>query len=177
HNHRDNQSNKDRYTMGDIPQLHDAILDNDYNKVKAMIESGNHKIDEGDFGGLQPLHFCARMGNVKMAELLLGAGADINADNHYGSTPMHEAVRRGEVEMVKFLIARKADLTLGDIDENTPLHLAIMCEDGELIPILMEAGAPLDLKNKDDDTPAQVTQDKEILEYIEDFVKKQQQAT
>ncbi|EFA76578.1 aquaporin-like protein [Heterostelium album PN500] len=91
--------------------------------------------------------------------------------NHYGSTPIHEAVRRGEVEMVKFLLTQNADLTIGDIDDNTPLHLAIMCEDGELIPILLEAGAPLDLKNKDNDTPAQVTQDKEILDFIQEFIK------
>eukprot|EP01132_Coremiostelium_polycephalum_P004808 gene4808-5994_t len=161
-----------------LPKLSEAIVNGNYEQVKEMIDSGNFKLDEIDFGGLQPLHFTSRMGNVRMAELLLNVGADINAENNYGSTPLHEAVRRGEVDMVKFLIERKADLTIGDIDGNTPLHLAVRCEDGELIPILIKAGSPLDITNSDNETPIQVTEDQEIIDYITAYIensKKQQQ--
>eukprot|EP01133_Synstelium_polycarpum_P007968 gene7968-9362_t len=158
-----------------LPLLHESILDNDYNKAKALIESGNHKLDQGDFGGLQPLHFCARMGNVQMAELLISHGACVNAENNYGSTPIHEAVRRGETAMVAYLISKGADLTIGDIDANTPLHLAVMCEDGELIIMLCDAGAPLDLKNKDDETCIQATTDTDIIQYLNEVIVKRQQ--
>ncbi|EGG18753.1 ankyrin repeat-containing protein [Cavenderia fasciculata] len=153
-----------------IPALHDAIINNDYERVSLLIESGKHALDEGDFGGLQPLHFCARMGHINMAELLLSKGANINAENNYGSTPLHEAVRRGEVEMVQYLIKKNCDVAAVDIDSNTALHLAVMCEDGELIPMLLEAGAPLYLKNKDDETPIQVTEDQEIIDFLKEWI-------
>ncbi|KAF2075570.1 hypothetical protein CYY_003113 [Polysphondylium violaceum] len=156
-------------TTNALPQLHEAVINGDFKTVKEMIDSGKYNLEEEDFGGLHPLHFAARMGNIQIGEYLLDKGANINAENNFGSTPLHEAVRRGEVEFVKFLISRKVDLSIGDIDDNTPLHLAVMCEDGELIPMLLEAGAPLDAKNKDDDTPIQVTEDKEIIDYINAF--------
>ncbi|KAM9989540.1 hypothetical protein ACTFIY_005585 [Dictyostelium cf. discoideum] len=161
----------------ELPKLHEAIINGNFEDVKKMIDSGNVNLEEGDFGGLHPLHFAARMGNIAIGQYLLDKGVDINAENNYGSTPILEAVRRGEVEFVKFLISRGANLSIGDIDDNTPLHLAVMCEDGELIPILLDAGSPLDAKNKDDETPIQVTEDKDIIDYINEFkaLKEKQQ--
>ncbi|KYQ88870.1 ankyrin repeat-containing protein [Tieghemostelium lacteum] len=154
-----------------LPKLHEAVLSGDYNDVLKLLENGICKLDDEDFGGLQALHFASRIGDIKIAQLLLSKGSNINAENNFGSTPLHEAVRRGEVDMVKFLISAGADLSIGDIDSNTPLHLAVMCEDGELIPILLAAGAPLNVKNKDDETPIQVTEDTEIIEFIQAYQK------
>ncbi|KAN0012094.1 hypothetical protein ACTFIU_000317 [Dictyostelium citrinum] len=172
-----NNSNDNSNQSTELPKLHEAIINGNFEDVKKMIDSGNVNLEEGDFGGLHPLHFAARMGNIAIGQYLLDKGVDINAENNYGSTPILEAVRRGEVEFVKFLISRGANLSIGDIDDNTPLHLAVMCEDGELIPILLEAGSPLDAKNKDDETPIQVTEDKDIIDYINEFkaLKEKQQ--
>jgi ankyrin repeat protein len=56
---------------------------------------------------LQPLHIVADKGNLKIAEILLNAGADINALALGDLTPLHIAAARGHLDMVERLIYGK----------------------------------------------------------------------
>ena len=56
--------------------------------------------------GRTPLHFAS---NSEIAEMLIVAGADVNAKAR-GSTPLHNAAYRGLKEIVELLIAKGANI-------------------------------------------------------------------
>ncbi|MBI3789250.1 MAG: ankyrin repeat domain-containing protein [Gemmatimonadetes bacterium] len=80
----------------------------------------------GGKGGLTPLLFAVRQGNVKTVEALLAAGADINqvsASDH--TSPLLMALINGQFDLGAMLLARGADPTLKSDAGNTPLYAII----------------------------------------------------
>lgn len=51
-----------------------------------------------------PLHSAAASKNVKIAKLLIDAGADVNAKQQEGFTPLHSAAHNGDLEMAELLL-------------------------------------------------------------------------
>jgi ankyrin repeat protein len=74
--------------------------------------------------GLPALYFAAVGGSVAVAELLRGAGADVNAGAG-GNTPLHGAAITGQEEMAAWLLEQGADPSLGDYEHKTPLERAV----------------------------------------------------
>lgn len=65
----------------------------------------------GDRDGFVPLHLAAQQGNVEFAEVLLEAGAIVDAVNKYGNTPLFVAVfnSRGHGDLIRLLRRYGAD--------------------------------------------------------------------
>lgn len=111
--------------------LSDAVLKGDLVSAKALIDKGVD-IEELDTrpgiagqNGRRPLNWAALRNDTAMLELLLGAGADINAKNLSGFTPVHHAVEGNAIDALKLLIAEGADLTLRNGGGLTPLGFAV----------------------------------------------------
>ena len=62
-------------------------------------------------GGLTPLMFAARTGCIECAELLLGAGADINLTDPYGVTPLIVATLNLQNDFAAYLVEKGADFS------------------------------------------------------------------
>ena len=96
--------------------LHKAVLDEQRFKVKQLLEAGanpNARISapgwylsygnitgsnvRADMDGMTPLHFAVigEARHVSIAEMLLDAGADPNAESYAGDTPMDIVKRSG----------------------------------------------------------------------------------
>jgi ankyrin repeat protein len=93
--------------------------------------------------GWSMLHVAA---TPSVANLLLGAGADINASNRHkvlgpGNKPLHSAVYMNRPELVEFLLDRGADVNATDRAGWTPLHMAVANGHPHLARRLLEAGA------------------------------------
>jgi ankyrin repeat protein len=58
---------------------------------------------------VQPLHSAVAGRNFVIVQLLVDAGAPINAPQQEGWTPLHTAVHNQDVEMVRYLLAHGAD--------------------------------------------------------------------
>jgi uncharacterized protein len=58
-----------------------------------------------------PLHSAAAAGRREVCEVLLDAGADVNAGQHGGYTALLDAAQAGNTELVDFLLERGADPT------------------------------------------------------------------
>jgi truncated hemoglobin YjbI len=70
-----------------------------------------------------PLHMTARRGHVFLAEILLAAGADIEARDSEGETPLRRAVNCGQEPMVRFLLSRGANPVSRDKRGRTPIDV------------------------------------------------------
>lgn len=69
-----------------------------------------------DSDNMTPLHFAANLGNVKVIELLVKHGADVNAVDGYNTTPLHYAEMSGNVRAIEFLVKFVPE-NLGEIIE------------------------------------------------------------
>ena len=76
-------------------------------------------------GGLTPLMFAAREGDMESTKLLLGAGANINAAGGDLSSALGLAIQNGHYELASFLIDEGADINHADLNDCTPLWLAV----------------------------------------------------
>jgi ankyrin len=115
-------------------------------------------------GGLTPLVFAAREGDLESAKLLVEAGAPINQVTEYGWTPLLTAVNNRNYQLAKYLLENGADPNIANKGGWTPLYLATdnrNIEGGdypvpkpdmdhlEIIKLLLEKGADPNKKVKD----------------------------
>ena len=115
-----------------LPPLHQAARQRDLEKTKFLIASGANvnELDKRDLngdGGNSPLWYAAQgapAGGVAIAQLLIQAGAKVNAQGEFGMTPLHMACSWGHPDMVVFLHKHGADLDLKDDYGRTPASLA-----------------------------------------------------
>jgi len=75
-------------------------------------------------GGLTPLIFAAREGDLESAKALLDAGAKINQTSEYGWTPLLTAVNNRNYKVAAYLLERGADPNIANKGGWTPLYLA-----------------------------------------------------
>ena len=67
-------------------------------------------------GGLTPLQYAAREGNIETGEVLLRAGADVNAaEPQHNFTPMLIAIYNGKYDFASVLIERDANVNDGSL--------------------------------------------------------------
>ncbi|MBV9125223.1 MAG: ankyrin repeat domain-containing protein, partial [Planctomycetes bacterium] len=86
--------------------------------------------------GETALHIAARLGHVKVAEVLLAHGADVNARDRSKITPLHRAAEYGRSDVVKLLLAHQADRHARSWDGQTPLDYAREHRDEKIIQLL-----------------------------------------
>ena len=60
---------------------------------------------------------------IKMADILIKAGADIDALDLNGATPLHYAFGYGSIKMINFLIDAGADQTITNRNNKTPFQM------------------------------------------------------
>ena len=115
-------------------------------------------------GGLTPLVFAAREGDLESSKLLVAAGADVNQTTEYGWTPLLTATNNRHYKLAAWLIENGANVNLANKGAWTPLYLATdnrNIEGGDfpvpkpdmdhldLIRILLDHGADPNLRSKD----------------------------
>lgn len=94
-----------------LPPLHQAARQRDLQKVQELLNAGAN-VNEADprsengEGGNSPLWYAAQGipgGGVPVAQLLIDAGAEVNAPGEFDRTPLHMACSWGHCDMVQFL--------------------------------------------------------------------------
>ena len=113
---------------GKFHAIHLAARNRNVPEVKRLLAAGTEPnlkvavLPNGD-GGNTPLWFASqgpRPNGKEVAEVLIEAGADVNAVCEHGTTAAHLACSWGHAEVLETLYANGADLTLRDIDGMTP---------------------------------------------------------
>ncbi len=122
-----------------------AIPGGDYKDVaELLIAKGldvNAKIKYGESKDATPLHVAAGKGNIKVAEVLIKNGAELDAKtSQHHHTPLHMAARYGHNAVAELLIAKGADVNAKTKYGETPLDLAISKKHKELADLLRKHG-------------------------------------
>lgn len=138
--------------------------------VRFLISAGANVNSAESAYKLSALHGCAVASHepaaneskvaIEIGEILLGEGANINAQNEFLHTPLHSACREGSIEMIDWLIERGADVNMPSSIGVTPLHM--VCKNGRIDAIhvlLADRGLNVNAQNTDGDTPLHVACD------------------
>jgi ankyrin repeat protein len=83
-------------------KLFKAIIDENVNEVKTIIEEGVN-LNSSDKSGDTPLHLSVTLGSLEITRLLLSNGAYIDQPNKLGETPLKIAERKNLPEIALIL--------------------------------------------------------------------------
>jgi ankyrin repeat protein len=128
----------------EIDSLFEAAGTDDLDTALRLLDQGaDVNAAQGD--GMTPLHRTAETGNVRMADVLIEAGANLEAQTRVGShTPLHVASASGRAGVVALLVASGADVEARTTTGATPLHFAAASGSAGAVTALLEGGASPD---------------------------------
>ena len=122
----------------------DAAKRGDVESLKAQLRSGaDVNAAQGD--GFTALHWAAKLGNREVAEILISAGADIEATTRLGShMPLHVAAAAGQAEVVETLLKAGAPVAVATGTGARSVHFAAAAGDPATLAVLVAHGADVD---------------------------------
>ena len=99
--------------------------------VSLLLKDGKADPNAVDCFGRTALHGPARTDDVRVQDLLITAGADVNAIGTDRKTPLHEACNMGRIKNVELLLAQP-DIKVNELDNDQfpPLYKALCSSDG-----------------------------------------------
>jgi ankyrin repeat protein len=129
--------------------LWEAVEADDTLRVRELLKWGASP-DVTHDSGCTPLMIAAGKGNLTMVEILVRAGADVNALGSCGpiwdGRPLHFS--RGSPDIMEFLLASGADINAKDYDGYTVLDRAASLLDTASIALLCKHGANVHTGNR-----------------------------
>ncbi|XP_022095864.1 tankyrase-2-like [Acanthaster planci] len=132
-------------------RLLSAAMSGDSQTVTKCINEGAN-INARDIALLfarSPLHYAAGSGYDVICDLLLQAGADVNAVDKNGRSPLHYTAKSGHINICKALIRTpRTLLELTDQFGDTPLQTAAAWGNKHICDALIGVGASVTSKNK-----------------------------
>jgi ankyrin repeat protein len=139
----------DRRSKGLDQELLKAVRDGNLERVRSAIRRGANVNTSTEFGET-PLHLVT---NLKIAEALIGAGANPNArDREFAMTPLFYA----DAGASRLLISKGAAVNVRARKGMTPLAWAVYWDQKEKVAVLIEHGANPNATDDDGKSPLHV---------------------
>lgn len=178
--------------MTDLSTLIDAIKKDDVDRVKAIVD-GEPALASGRLPlGESPLMAALYRGHLKVMEVLLAAGAEVDvfaaaaigridalkaavrdrqivARHAYdGWTPLHLAAFFGQVEAARVLLDAGADVNAVSQNSlaNTPLHAATAGKHSDVALLLLASGADAHTTDAGGYTPVQIAKQNDLTDVV-----------
>jgi len=106
-------------------KLHKAAYNGDIQTVRVILKDKINPDERDSFGGTA-LHAAMFQDNMKIVELLIDAGLDVNAQGTYNKyTPLHDAVWANNLTAAKLLIKYGAKTNIKSRDGLTAYEKAL----------------------------------------------------
>ena len=146
------------------------------NTARLLVSRGA-QLDARDAAGRTPLIIAVLADNFELADVLLDAGADLEAaDGNFGESPLSWAACWGRLSAAKFLLSKGAQINRKTGREgNTPLHRAVICSKGhpEMIKYLVANGADVNATNNEGLTPIERAHNRKAKELLRSLGSKE----
>lgn len=126
----------------EILKSHPKLEARDREGKTALFAAGDYRSSDADGA------------RVECVQLLLDAGANVNARDDEGNTPLHETFL---TDVEEELLKRGADVNAQNDDGDTPIVTTV---DNSAIPLFLSHGADLNLKNKKGQTMREAAEEK-----------------
>jgi ankyrin repeat protein len=123
--------------------LVDAVERGDESVVRALLEQ-RADVNARAVDGTTALHWAVRGDHLRIADLLLRAGADAAVADRHGVTPLYLAAENGDAEMIRRLLDAGADPHSVDPAGETALMTAARTGVPAALRALIERGARVD---------------------------------
>jgi ankyrin repeat protein len=133
--------------LGAAPRslLVDAVRKRDVAAVRVLLKQpGLATVAEAD--GTTALHVATDVDDLALADLLIKAGARVNAKNRYGVSPMYSAAVNGNARMIELLLNAGADVESPLAEGETALMTAARTGRTEAVQVLLKHGANVNAK-------------------------------
>lgn len=142
--------------------LFEACAAGELERVERLVEDDPLAIVQFSPDGWTPLHLAAFFGHAKIAELLLGRGADVavQSKNSNGNTPLHAALAGNHKFVAGLLMGAGADVNAADAAGWRPLHIAAANNNLDAVKTLIAQGADVAATNGDGKTALSLAQEK-----------------
>eukprot|EP01133_Synstelium_polycarpum_P004948 gene4948-5747_t len=126
--------------------LHSAVATEQLHRVKEILETDSHTINDADVNGWTPLHSAAYAGNADVCkELLKTNGIDVCVKNRDGASVLHYLVRHPLTErrkkVILKLVKKGLDINNGSRHGETSLHSASFKGVNDVVQFLILNGA------------------------------------
>lgn len=112
----------------------------DQPRLFKLLLSKNKAVDLKKYGHNLLLN-AVESGAVKMTQLLLTKGYDVNKPSYYGNTALHLAAKGGHTEIIQLLTGAGAEIDKPNAVGQTPFHIAQEYERKEAVQLLVKKGA------------------------------------
>ncbi len=125
-----------------MPSLADAILDNQLDAVKTLLQYGQ-SVNEIDEYGFTPLIEAAIGNHLEIAQLLLSYGAHPNQVDMLGGTALHWAAENNNVVLAQLLLEKGANANAYNSSGQPVLVMPLLRQQNALKKLLLQYGADL----------------------------------
>jgi ankyrin repeat protein len=124
--------------------LQKAMWDGDIEKLKSLISTINGDVVFAKEGHTL-LHLAAEVGNKTMAEVLLAAGAEVDAMIGFGMTPLHVAAEKGNKDVAEALLNSGADANRKTEAKGcTAIYIAAAFNRKDVVELLLSRGVDIE---------------------------------
>jgi ankyrin repeat protein len=149
--------------------LRSASFSGNVELVRDLIQQGTNINAPELEGGWTALIYAAAKGSLDIVQILLAAGADVNAASNSGQTTLSESAYWGHLKIVNLLISAGADVNIQEIDGTTLLMKALMFASGRLdiVKVLVNAGAEPNIRNNAGKTALSIALEKNNTEAVQ----------
>lgn len=136
-------------------EYENALKTGDLDIIERYITNNRDNIDSLPIT-THPLQIAVEHNQLNIVKALIKAGANINAQDKFGS-PLHYAAWFRRPEIAHALLTAGADINRKQLYyDRTPLHAAAQYGYADIVEILIMAGADIDAIDKDGNTPLQL---------------------
>jgi len=135
----------------------------------AKLKEENIDVSTQGYLGQTLLHVALKLNDIKLFNLFIKAGVNMNIANEYGDTPLHKAVNEGKLKFIRSLVNSGCDLNVGASQEQTPLHLAALNGNIEIVKYLVEHGADVNMLDEVNCLPIDYAieeKDEKMIQYL-----------
>lgn len=127
------------------PSLADAAKKRDAAAIRALVDK-HADVNAAQADGTTPLHWAVYRDDLKIADILLRAGANVKTANRYGVTPLSVACTNGSAAMVELLLKAGADANEALPGGETALMTASRTGNAATVKVLLAQGANVHAK-------------------------------